>query len=413
LIRLYCVKLCDGEKKILCSKIMSIKHSEVKMKRNLIKVVTRIVILLLLACTLTLCVSAAGSDEIVKEQSQKSGADSLYNNAPDKTKKDLNKLGIKSPDVLSISNFTPQGMFKLIVEKLKSSVTAPLKAMTAVFGILLLCALLGTMKNSFGEKPLKQVFDIVCALCIAAALIVSVTQCISSAASTIEQSSNFMLTFLPVFVGLVAASGHPASAITYQGILIVSSQVISQISSTTFVPMVNIYLAFCVIGSVSPGVKISGIAGFARKIVDFGLALCLTIFTGILTIQGLISQAADTVTMKTAKFVVGSVIPIVGNSISEAMNTVVSCANLLKTLVGAYAIIVFLLAFLSPVLECLLWMLAVDISLVIADILGIESVIGLLKSVKEALRMLISLVLAVALAMIISVSVMLMLGMGN
>jgi len=82
-------------------------------------------------------------------------------------------------------------------------------------------------------------------------------------------------------------------------------------------------------------------------------------------------------------------------------------------LVGAYAIIVFLLAFLSPVLECLLWMLAVDISLVIADILGIESVIGLLKSVKEALRMLISLVLAVALAMIISVSVMLMLGMGN
>jgi stage III sporulation protein AE len=192
-----------------------------------------------------------------------------------------------------------------------------------------------------------------------------------------------------------------------------ASQVIAQIASTTFVPMVDMYLAFCVIGSISPGVNIGSIAGFVRKVVNFGLILSITIFTGILTVQGLISQAADTVTIKTAKFVVGSVVPVIGSVISEAVNTVVSCANLLKTTTGAFAIVVFIVTFLPPLLNCLMWMLATDLSIAIAEILGIDNVTGLLKAVKETLKLLIALILTAALAMIVSVSVMLLLGMNS
>ena len=87
------------------------------------------------------------------------------------------------------------------------------------------------MKNSFGEKPLKNVFNLVCTLCIATVFLVPISQCISFSAQTVKDSSKFMLTFLPVFVGLVAASGHPASAVTFQGLLVVSSQVISELAS--------------------------------------------------------------------------------------------------------------------------------------------------------------------------------------
>jgi stage III sporulation protein AE len=370
--------------------------------------------------TVTAASSASSSDytsgannALLQEQSSNSGAGQLQGKAPQSAQKSLDSLGIKSGDVNSLSQFTPANMLKTVMNSLQSAAEAPLKAVAAVLGILLVCALLNTLKNSFGEKSLQNVFDVVSALCIASVIIVPVSQCVSFCAQTITQSSDFMLTFLPVYTALASVSGHPASAIAFQSLLLVASEALTQIASTTFVPMVDIYLGFCVVGAVSPGVNISGIASFVKNTVTWGLGLCMTIYVGILTIQGLISNAADNVTMKAAKFVVEGAVPVIGGAISDAMNTVISCAGLLKTAVGAYAIVVFILAFLPPVLECFIWLIAADFSLAVADILGISNMSGMLKAFKEALKLLLALVLVSALAMIVSVSVMLLVGMGS
>lgn len=357
---------------------------------------------------------ASGStSEILNEQVQKSGANDLSGSTPQTAKNNLDSLGINSGDVKSLARFTPANIFKEVVASLKKAAQAPVKAVAAVLGILLACALLSTLKDSFGEKSLQNVFDIVSSLCIAAVIIIPVSQCVSLCADTIRQSSNFMLAFLPVYSSLAVVSGHPASAITFQSLLLVASEALSRIATTTFVPMVDMYLGFCVVGAVSPGINISGISGFVKSVVTWALGLCMTIYTGILTIQGLISGAEDNVTMKTAKFVVEGAVPVIGGAISDAMNTIISCTGLLKTAVGAYAIVVFILAFLPPVLECLVWLLAADLSLAVADVLGIANMSGLLKAIREALRLLLALVLVSALAMIISVSIMLLVGMGN
>jgi stage III sporulation protein AE len=353
------------------------------------------------------------TESIIKEQRQRSGAAALSGNVPDGAKKSLDSLGIKSADKDSLARFTPANMLKTAAASLKKEASAPVKAVAAVFAILLACALLNTLKSTFGEKSLQGVFDIVSSLCIATVILVPVSQCVSYCAKTINDSSGFMLAFLPVYSSLAAVSGHPASAVATQSLLLVSSEALSRITTTTFVPMVDIYLGFCVIGAVSPGINISGIAGFIKSAVSWALGLCITIYTGILTVQGLIASAADNVTIKAAKFVVDGAVPVIGGAVSDAMNTVISCTGLLKTTVGAYAIVVFILAFLPPVLECLLWLLAADLSLAVADILDIANMSGLLKAVREALKLIIALVLASALAMIISVSVMLLLGMGN
>lgn len=357
--------------------------------------------------------SNSNTNQIINEQTQKSGAGKLSEKAPQSAQQSLNNLGIQSGDVSSLSQFTPANIFKTMISNLKQSAQSPVKSAAAVIGIMLACALLATLKSSFSEKSLQNVFDIVSALCIAAVILVPVSQCVSLCSKTIEQSSDFMFSFLPVYTTLATVSGHPASAIAFQSLLLVSSEALSRISATTFVPMVDMYLGFCVIGAVSPGINISGIAGFLKSLVSWALGLCMTIYTGILTVQGLISNAADNVTMKTAKFVVEGTVPVIGGAVSDAMNTVISCTGLLKTAVGAYAIIVFILAFLPQLLECLIWLLAADLSLAVSDILGISNLSGMLKAIREALRLLVALVLASALTMIISVSVMLLVGMGN
>lgn len=377
------------------------------------KMMRVLIFLLWVLPLLAFSVSATDNNEILRRQMERSGTGNLYENLPRQAKDGLDGMGIQNPDPNTITRFTPANLLKSILNSAKQAAQRPVKSIVMVFGILLACALLGTLKNSFGEKPLKNVFDTVCALCIAAAVLTPVSQCMTTCCNTVRQSGSFSLMFLPVFTGLVTASGHPASATIYHGLMLTISQAIIQIASTTFIPMVSIYLAFCVVGSVSPGVNVSGLAKFSKKIVVWGLTLCVTIFVGILTVQGLISNAADSVTVKTAKFVVGSFVPVVGGAISDAVNTVVGCANLLKTATGAYAIIVFVLAFLPAVLECLFWMLAIDVSVAVADILAVPNMSGLLNSIKEAICILLALVLTSALALIVSTSLMLLLGTGG
>ena len=373
----------------------------------------RLLVLLLMVPLLTLSALAADSGELARQQMEQSGANSLSGSLPKQAKDSMGKMGISGPDPGGLSGFTPASLFSQALAAAKDAAERPFRSVTMVFGILLACALLNTLKGSFGEKPLKNVFDTVCALCIAAAVLTPVSKCISSCCSAIRDSGNFSLTFLPVFTGLVAASGHPASAAVYHALLLSASQLIVQLASTTFIPLVSVYLALCVVGSVSPDIKISGLSGFAKKFVVWGLTLCITVFVGILTIQGLISNAEDTVSIKAAKFMVGSFVPVIGSAVSDALNTVIGCAGLLKTATGAYAILAFVLAFLPSLLECLIWMLAMDISAAAAEILSIDNMAGLLKSIKEAVSIMLALVLASALALIVSTSVMLLLGTGN
>lgn len=357
--------------------------------------------------------SSISTSEALKEQMEGSGASGLYNQTPQQAKSRLDSLGLKTPNPDSISKLTPRAFFSMLLDDLGQAASVPLKSLSLVMGVLLLYALLSTMKTSLGEKPLKGVFDTVCALCVAGAVLTPLSSCIRYCSQTIVQSGNFCNAFLVVFSGLVAASGHPASSVVFGGLMALLSDAVINLASTTFVPMVGVYLAFCLVGSVAPGVHIAGLASFVKKVVVWGLGLCTTIFVGLLTVQGLISGAADTVAVKTAKFMVGSFIPVVGGSLSDALNTVMSCANLLKTATGAYAIIVFLVIFLPPVLECVLWMLAMDLSAAVAEILGIGNMKDLLKGIRESLSVMTALVVTTATALIVSVSVMLLTGTGN
>jgi stage III sporulation protein AE len=373
----------------------------------------KLLVLLVILPMLCFCAVAADTDNLMQQQLQQSGANKLSQNVPQQAKNSLNKLQINNADPSSISKFTPAGMFSVFVQSAKDAAQRPFKSLALVVGVLLIYALLGTLKTSLGENPLKNVFDTICMLCISAAVIVPISQTIAYCAQTIKTSGLFTISFLPVFTGLVAVSGHPASATIYQGFLLLVCNIIIQLSETTFIPMVSIYLAFCVIGSVSPGVNISGLASFAKSFVFWGLGLCITVFVGILTIQSMISNAADTVTMKTAKFMVGSFVPVIGSAIGEALNTVVGCANLLKTATGAYAIIVFILAYLPPILECVIWILVIEIAVAIAEILSIGGMQKFLKAIKEALSIMMALVLTCALALIISTTIMITLSGGG
>lgn len=71
-----------------------------------------------------------------------------------------------------------------------------------------------------------------------------------------------------------------------------------------------------------------------KSSVVWALGIVLTIFVGILSLEGTLTSSVDGITIKTTKAVVTSTIPVVGKLLGETVDAVLGCSNILKNAIG-------------------------------------------------------------------------------
>ena len=121
---------------------------------------------------------------------------------------------------------------------------------SVIVSIIILCALFDGMKTSFGSKPLSDVLGVVSTLCICACVVAPIVECINNLSSIIQNSSNFMLLYVPVITGIMISSGQTLSAGNYNFMMVILGDTISQIVSRLLVPMLNMVLAVAVVSYI-------------------------------------------------------------------------------------------------------------------------------------------------------------------
>lgn len=354
--------------------------------------------------------SEGSSNSYYQEQLQQSGADQLQDKLPDDTKKILQELGISGSDWNSITSITPQNYFQKILSVFTGKVKNPLRVLASVIAIILLCALLEGMKLSFGEKPLGGVIGMVGTLCICTIVVQPIVACISDAADVLKASSSFLLACVPVLVAIMAAAGQSVSAGSYHLLMIAAGNVISIFSTTVLVPMMNIFLALSVVSSVSPSINLNGLCNVLNKAVKWIMGLGMTLFTGLITMHSIVASSLDSTGAKAAKFVVSSFVPVVGNALGEAFNTVTGCVKMLKSGVGAFGLLAGLFIFLPVIAECVLWIITLMLCSGISQIFDLKEITGLLKASSDVVSTILAILLCCMMVLIISTVVMLVIG---
>lgn len=354
--------------------------------------------------------SSLDFSQYYQEQMKQSGADRLQEKLPDDTQKILRQLGIEGSDWSSITSVTPQNYFQKILSVFTGKAKNPLRVLASVVSVILLCALLDGLKLSFGEKPLGGVIGMVGTLCICVLVVQPIVACISDAADVLKAACDFLLACVPVLVAVMAAAGQSVSAGSYHLLMIAAGNVISIFSTTILVPMMNLFLALSIVSSVSPGINLNGLCNVLNKAVKWVMGLGMTLFTGLVTMHSLVAASQDSTAARAAKFVVGSFVPVVGNALGEALNTVTSCVKMLKSGVGAFGLLAGLLIFLPVIAECILWMLTLLLCSGISQIFELDGITGLLKASSDVVSTMLAILFCCMTVLIISTVVMLLIG---
>ncbi len=168
---------------------------------------------------------------------------------------------------------------------------------------------------------------------------------------TIEGIQSFGNLILPVMATLTAATGNIRLAAVHQGITVLFAQGLISIINGLLIPMVYLYLATCCGYAAVGNEGLKRIGNLIRRGVIWALTGMLLSFVAYLTVSGAIAGTADSATVRAAKMAINRAVPVVGGILSDAAETMLVGAGVLRTSVGVVGLAVVVAICLIPFLH--------------------------------------------------------------
>lgn len=358
----------------------------------------KVIVFLILILLFSLPIRA---ESVYSTQYENVGADSIKDGIDKETLDFLSENNIDAKDPGWVNNLTVKSVFAHIGQFVKNGAKTTVKSGVLISSIIFLSAAL----TAFGTAPRFETAVYAAAISIGAIISGNIWQSISSAINAIKGCSTFMTAFVPIFASILALSGKTVTAPAMSALLLGAAETVSVISSFTVLPLIGGYLALSICSGVSPLINGAGIADSVKKISIWIISFFSTVFIGILGIQTAVNSAADSVTLKTAKFILGTSVPVAGSALGEAVSTISASVGLLRSSIGIYGVVALVFMLLPIIVELILWRLVLMLNITLGEIFSLPKITGILRSVDSMIALLIGIIMMIGGMFIISLTV--------
>lgn len=223
-------------------------------------------------------------------------------------------------------------------------------------------------------------------------------------AETLEQLNIFSKALLPTLAAATAASGGIVSAGIRQVATVFGSDLLMSLIRNLLLPMVWAFVAMAAADAVLPAGRLGGIAQGIRKCITWVLSGSLLLFTGYLSLSGAFASSADNLTLRLTRSAIGTVIPVVGGIISDATDSVLAGAGVLKQSVGIFGTLVILGACIVPFLKLGVQYLLLKLASFVTASVVPEPLVKLVDALGSAFGLVLGMTGAGALLLLISVA---------
>ena len=229
-------------------------------------------------------------------------------------------------------------------------------AMMIGIEILTICILIGLLKNlsgSFASKSTEEIASLICTIVIVGLALVNFQDIYTMNVDAIKTMVYSMEILLPVLIGILISMGQIASGTIFSPLMLTAITIFQNILKNVIIPAVFISCIFTLLNCLTEKDYVKHMAKCIRKAALFGTGLILTLASGVISIQGLITKTSDSLLMDTAKYSLDAFIPIVGGFTADTMDLFLTCMGSIKSIIGVFGIMTLLSLLLIPVIKTL------------------------------------------------------------
>lgn len=302
-----------------------------------------------------------------------------------------------------------QGLWTVIksaIVKFAPDLTAAAGSCLGLTAVVLLASLLNAMPGSS-----KKVIRFVTTLALSTILLGQANAMINLCAKTVREISDYGKLLLPVMTAALAAQGGTTGATALYAGTALFDTVLSSIISNLLVPMVYVFLALSASNSATGEDLLKKLRDFIKWLMTWSLKTILYVFTGYMSITGVITGTADAAAVKAAKLTISGVVPVVGGILSDASEAVILGAGLMKSAAGIYGLLAVAAIWITPFLQIGAQFLLLKLTAVLCGVFGVKEASDLIEDFSSAMGLLLGMTGTVSFLMLIS-TICFMKGMG-
>jgi len=373
----------------------------------MVRNVKKLIFIILAVMLMTTCCFADSDFGSLYEQF---GADELIESVPEQATDLAEEMGLGELSVGEILSLSPSQFWRLLKRQFFIAAKELKRELFSVLAAVLLASVVSAASQ---QERLTAVFKLICVLIVTSLLCRPVISQMSDCCEAIRGVSLFMLSYIPVFAAASAASGAVMSAAAYQLPVMAAAQLISQLSNSFFLPLMQSYMLLVLACSIGENKGLKSLAETLKKLINWSLALITTVFSGLLSLQSIFSHAADGAAAKTTKFLVGSFVPVIGSALSDAVFAMQGSLRVIKAGLGSFGILAVLLSFIAPLTGVLALRAVIWLAQSAAQFLSAGEIEGILAGFSNMMSIMQALLLSVMTVMLISTAHMLSLGGGT
>lgn len=266
--------------------------------------------------------------------------------------------------------------------------------------VVMLCGLVEGTTALGGQ--MVDVSSLVGALAITAVSVTDVNTLIGLGTGAIANMETFSKVLIPTVTAAAAASGTPGGAVARQFATMLFSDVLMTVINRLLLPMLYAYIALSVGYAAMGNEGLKRISGTVKWLVTTILTGILLVFVTYLSVSGIIAGATDAAAIKAAKFAVSSVIPVVGSILSDASETLLAGAGLLKNAVGVFGMLVVIAICLIPFLSLGIHYLTYKVTAALTATISSGRIGGLIEAISTAFGLVLGMTGACAVLLLVS-----------
>ncbi len=284
-------------------------------------------------------------------------------------------------------------------------VTLNLSLLGKILVIAIICSFLQNMQAAFEKGTVAKLAYFACFLAVISLVTGSFHAAVTAGLEAIKKMVGFMQLLLPVLLVLLIAMGSLTSAALFQPFLIACLSFLGFFAEMVIFPLIYLTAVLSIVNHISERFKAAKLTGLVKQITKASIGLALTIFIGVITVEGVAGGVVDGVSLRTAKFVTGAFVPVAGSMFADALDALIGGSLLLKNALGISGVLILSVIILFPVIKMLVIALIYRIAAAMIQLLGDSMLADTLDEMAGSLLLSFAAVLSVGIMFFLAITV--------
>lgn len=286
---------------------------------------------------------------------------------------------------------------RFLIKEIRSNIGLAVQ----IIVISLMFGFLDNLKGNFSSDGVSQIAFYVCYILLITLIIAGFVQIYNIAYEVVFEIEKFMKVLIPIIFGIVAATGGITTSTMIYPLLAFATQFITIFMASFLLPVSMIAFSISIVSNISDKISISKLPNLLKSASLWCMGIILTLFIGLLSLEGTIASTVDGVTVKTAKFLFSGSVPVVGKLLGDSVDVILGSTLIIKDAIGFVGIAVLFGLALVPIIKIFVVIMIYSGLAAVIEPFSDKRICKCINDTSEAGKMLLGIVVCVTIMMII------------